>query len=53
LARRVLGLSPLGAGDLLRIGAIALGSSLANDIIGRIADREEAPPRGNGESDVA
>jgi Ca2+-transporting ATPase len=53
LTRRILGLSPLGAGDLLRIGAIALGSSLANDIIGRIADREEAPPRGNGESHVA
>ncbi|QGM95652.1 cation-transporting P-type ATPase [Methylocystis rosea] len=53
LTRRLLGLSPLGAGDLLRIGAIALGSSLANDIIGRIADREEAPPRGNGESHVA
>ncbi|MFA6206447.1 MAG: HAD-IC family P-type ATPase, partial [Methylocystis sp.] len=53
LTRRLLGLSPLGAGDLLRIGAIALGSSLANDSIGRIADREEAPPRGNGESHVA
>jgi len=53
LARRLLGLSPLGAGVLLRIGAIALGSSLANDIIGRIADREEAPLRGNGESHVA
>jgi Ca2+-transporting ATPase len=51
--RRLLGLSPLGAGDLLRIGAIALGSSLANDIIGRIADREEAPPRANGESHVS
>ena len=34
--RRLLGLSPLGAGDLWRIGAIALGSSLANDIIGSI-----------------
>jgi len=53
LTRRLLGLSPLGAGDLLRIGAIALGSSLANDIIGRLADREAAPPRGNGESHVA
>jgi len=53
LTRRLLGLSPLGAGDLLRIGAIALGSSLANDIIGRIADREETPPRPNGESHVA
>jgi Ca2+-transporting ATPase len=52
LSRRILGLSPLGAGDLLRIGAIALGSSLANDIIGRIADREEAP-RAKGDSHVA
>jgi Ca2+-transporting ATPase len=52
LSRRILGLSPLGAGDLLRIGAIALGSSLANDIIGRIADRDEAP-RANGDSHVA
>lgn len=53
LTRRLLGLSPLGPGDLLRIGAIALGSSLANDIIGAIADREAAPPRGNGESHVS
>ena len=53
LSRRLLGLSPLGAGDLLRIGAIALGSSLANDVVGRIADREEAPPRANGESHVS
>jgi Ca2+-transporting ATPase len=52
LTRRLLGVSPLVAGDLLRIGAIALGSSLANDIIGRIADREEAP-RANGENHVA
>ncbi|WP_246657208.1 HAD-IC family P-type ATPase [Methylocystis sp. B8] len=51
--RRLLGLSPLGAGDLLRIGAIALGSSLANDIIGRIANREAAPPRASGESHVS
>jgi Ca2+-transporting ATPase len=53
LTRRLLGLSPLGAGDLLRIGAIALGSSLANDIIGRIANREEAPPCASGESHVS
>ncbi|MBM3550556.1 MAG: cation-transporting P-type ATPase [Alphaproteobacteria bacterium] len=53
LTRRLLGLSPLGPGDLLRIGAIALGSSLANDVVGRIADREEAPPRANGESHVS
>ncbi len=52
ITRRLLGLSPLGAGDLWRIGAIALGSSLANDIIGRVADRE-APPRANGESHVS
>jgi Ca2+-transporting ATPase len=37
----------------LRISAIALGSSLANDIIGRIANREEAPLRANGESHVS
>ena len=53
LSRRLLGLSPLGVGDLLRIGAIALGSSLANDILGQIADREEAPAIANGESHVA
>ncbi|MBI1980648.1 MAG: cation-transporting P-type ATPase [Methylocystis sp.] len=53
LTRRLLGLSPLGAGDIMRIGAIALGSSLANDIIGRMADRAEAPPRANGESHVS
>jgi Ca2+-transporting ATPase len=35
--RRLLGLTPLGAGDLLRIGAIAIGSSVANDLAGRIA----------------
>ncbi|MGE0194863.1 MAG: cation-translocating P-type ATPase, partial [Methylocystis sp.] len=53
LSQRLLGLSPLAAGDFLRIGAIALGSSFANDIIGRIADRDEAPPRDNGDGDVA
>ncbi len=57
LTRRLLGLAPLGAGDMLRIAAIALGSSLANDIIGRVADREGAPaphsPRVNGGSHVA
>ncbi len=53
LTRRLLGLSPLGAGDLWRIGAIALGSSLANDIIGRTVDREAAPPRANGGSNVS
>jgi Ca2+-transporting ATPase len=53
LTQRLLGLTPLGSGDLWRIGAIALGSSLANDIIGRIADREAAPPRANGESHVS
>jgi Ca2+-transporting ATPase len=37
--RRLLGLTPLGSGDLLRIGAIAIGSSLANDIVGRAATR--------------
>jgi len=52
VTRRLLGLSPLGAGDLWRIGAIALGSSFANDIIARIADRERAPPHANGESHV-
>ncbi|MGD9658378.1 MAG: cation-translocating P-type ATPase, partial [Methylocystis sp.] len=52
LTRRLLGLSPLGPGDLMRIGAIALGSSLANDIIGAIADREQAPLRANGENRV-
>ena len=39
--------------NVFGIGAITLGSSLANDIIGRLADREAAPPRGNGESHVA
>jgi hypothetical protein len=33
--RRFLNLAPLGAADLLGIGAIAIGSSLANDILGR------------------
>jgi Ca2+-transporting ATPase len=38
--RRLLGLTPLGPGDLLRIAAIAVGSSLANDVLGRLVDRE-------------
>ncbi|MFO1125074.1 MAG: HAD-IC family P-type ATPase [Methylocystis sp.] len=53
LSRRLLGLSPLGAGDLWRIGAIALGSSFANDVVARITDRERTPPHANGESHVA
>ncbi|MEF3365876.1 HAD-IC family P-type ATPase [Methylocystis sp. 9N] len=40
LTRRFLGLTPLGLGDLSRIAAIAFGSSIANDLIGRLADRE-------------
>ncbi len=34
--RRILGLAPLGAADLLGIGAIAIGSTLANDMLGRL-----------------
>jgi Ca2+-transporting ATPase len=37
-AQRLLGLAPLGPGDLLRIGAIAIGSSLLNDVIGRASN---------------
>lgn len=37
VTRRLLGLAPLTPGDLLRIGAVAIGSSVANDFIGRLA----------------
>ncbi len=40
--RRLLGLAPLGPADALRIGAVALGSSLANDAIGRALRARDA-----------
>jgi Ca2+-transporting ATPase len=47
ILRRFLRLTPLGAVDLLGIGAIAIGSSLANDILGRVGHRDPAfPPSG-------
>jgi Ca2+-transporting ATPase len=48
ILRRFLGLAPLGPADLLGIGAIAVGSSLVNDILGRFdhADRIAFPPSG-------
>ncbi|KAB2853461.1 MAG: cation-transporting P-type ATPase, partial [Sphingopyxis terrae] len=49
-ARRLLGLAPLGPGDLLRIGAIAIGSSLANDFLGYLVERSAV--RHAGESHV-
>lgn len=57
ITRRLLGLSPLGAGDLARIAAIALGSAFANDFIGNLAKDARAPtphrPRANGDGHVA
>jgi Ca2+-transporting ATPase len=44
-ARPLLGLTPLGLGDMLRIGAIAVGSSLMNDAIGQALDRKARPAR--------
>jgi Ca2+-transporting ATPase len=41
-ARGFLRLAPLGPGDFLRIGAIAVGSSLANDFLGYIVERPAA-----------
>ncbi|QGM97754.1 cation-translocating P-type ATPase [Methylocystis parvus] len=53
--RRLLGLAPLAPGDLLRIGAVAIGSSIVNDVVGRAEDRFGAHariPRPYGESHV-
>jgi Ca2+-transporting ATPase len=43
--RRLLGLAPLGAADLLRIGAVAIGCSLANDVIGRVVETRTGDAR--------
>ncbi|MBL1256265.1 HAD-IC family P-type ATPase [Methylocystis sp. Sn-Cys] len=40
--RRLLGLAPLGPGDILRIGAIAISSALANDFLGYLVERAAA-----------
>jgi Ca2+-transporting ATPase len=40
--RRLLGLTPLGPGDLLRIGGIAVGGALANDFLGYLLERRAA-----------
>jgi Ca2+-transporting ATPase len=42
-ARRLLGLAPLGVGGLLSVGAVALGSTIMNDVIGRLV-RDHRPP---------
>ncbi|KAF2992187.1 cation-transporting P-type ATPase [Methylocystis sp. MJC1] len=49
--RRLLRLAPLGPGDLLRIGAIALGSSLANDFLGYLVERGAARRTGRQEEE--
>lgn len=55
--RTLLNLKPLRAGDLLRIGAIAVGSTLANDLLGYLAEHGRAsgprPPRPTGANHVA
>jgi Ca2+-transporting ATPase len=45
--RRLLGLTPLGVVDILSIGAVALGSTLANDAIGSLAGDNRGPASGN------
>jgi Ca2+-transporting ATPase len=45
ILRRFLNLAPLKAGDLLGIGAIAVGSSLVNDILGRFDPSDVTHPR--------
>jgi Ca2+-transporting ATPase len=41
-ARRLFGLTPIGLADLAAIAGIALGSTVANEIAGRLADRRGA-----------
>jgi Ca2+-transporting ATPase len=46
LTRRFLRLAPLGAGDVLAIAGIAVGSTLANEVLGRVLrDFEQPLPR--------
>jgi Ca2+-transporting ATPase len=42
--RHLLGLSPLGSGDLLSIAAIALGSTIMNDAFAYIAQEDRGRP---------
>jgi Ca2+-transporting ATPase len=44
--RRLLGLTPLGMVDILGIAAVALGSTLANDVIGYLVGDNRAPTSG-------
>ena len=44
VARRFLGLAPLGLADLLAIAAIALGSTLTNDLVGNLTRDDRANP---------
>jgi P-type Ca2+ transporter type 2C len=43
LTRRFLRLAPLGVGDVLAIAGIAVGSTLANDLLGRVLRDFERP----------
>jgi Ca2+-transporting ATPase len=43
--RRLLRLTPLGAGDLLRVGAVVLGSTLLNNVLDTVLLDWEGPPR--------
>lgn len=44
-ARRLLGLTPLGAADLLTIGAIVFGSTLVNNVLDHVLLDWEGPAR--------